>query len=48
MSVTDLNDVRKAISKEADGKAYHLVPHSLVLLGIVSVVFQRFPNSTSS
>lgn len=43
MSVTDLNDVRKAISKEADGKAYHLVPHSLVLLGIVSVVFSAIP-----
>ncbi len=43
MNVTHLNHVQKAISKTGEDKACHLLPHALMLLGLVSLIFAAMP-----
>lgn len=43
MNVTDLNLVQKAISKNVEDEARHLLPQALILLGFVSMIFAAIP-----
>lgn len=44
MTVTDLTIAQKAISKTADDKSHRLLAQSLMLLGLVSLMFAAMPS----